>query len=244
MGTKIAAQALIAGGSSGLGFACAELLADRGLALTLVARREEVLARATDALRAKGAHVTSFTADLCKPESLAALRQTVERDGRPVKWLINAVGAGLYGQFVQTSEKQIEDTVHANLLAPILTARTFLDQIIATRGVICNIVSRAALRGIAGEAVYCATKWGLRGFTDALREEIVSKGVRVIGVYPGPIASPFWDPWRTKLARTDWHTFMEPAAVAEQIVHAAFESSQVTITDLFISRAPDTSVSL
>lgn len=232
-------QALIAGGSSGVGLACAELFAARGLPVLLVARREAALERATDALRAKGARATSFAADLCKAESLTALRKAVETDGRPVKWLVNAVGVGLYGPFMQTDATQIEHVMRANLLAPILTSRTFLDQLITARGVICNIASRAALRGIAGEAVYCATKWGLRGFTEALREEVVGKGVRVLGVYPGPIASPFWDPWRTKLARTDWHTFMQPDSVARQIVHAALDGAGVSVTDIFISRAPD-----
>lgn len=238
-----AAQVLIAGGSSGLGLACAEHLAGRGIPLLLVARRQDVLERVAKTLREKGAHVTAYAADLSTTDGVAALRRAVDADGRPVKWLINAVGVGLYGPLEQTSPAQIEHAVRTNLLAPLLTARTFIDQLIATRGVICNIASRAALRGIAGESVYCATKWGIRGFTEALREEVVGKGVRVLGVYPGPIASPFWDPWRPKLSRTDWHTFMPAEAVARQIVHAVLDVQDITITDLFVSRAPDCSIS-
>ena len=60
------------------------------------------------------------------------------------------------------------------------------------RGHIVNVISTASLRGIPGETVYCAAKWGVRGFTQGLREEAAPHGVRVSGLLPGGVDTSFW----------------------------------------------------
>jgi short-subunit dehydrogenase len=88
--------------------------------------------------------------------------------------------------------------------------------------VIVNVMSTAALTGKPNETVYCAAKWGARGYTEALRAE--AKGVRVVAVYPGGMNTPFWA-GDGKAAG-----FMDPGEVAGKIVSAIFESDVTELT--------------
>ena len=101
-------------------------------------------------------------------------------------------------------------------------------------GTIVNIMSTAGLRAKPKETVYCAAKWGARGFTESLKEAVKGTPVNVVGVYPGGMKTEFWSP--DCGAVTDSSKFMDPADVADVILHAVRQRPGMAVSDLTIDR--------
>src|SRR5712691_11134023 len=198
--------AVVTGASSGLGFEIAALLKQRGLNVVGVARRGPDIKG--DASRRKTA--------------IAALDEARRRGS--VKLLVNCAGIGVFHPAGTYTEQEIEEVIASNLVAMITFCDVFLTSL--QGGTIVNVMSTAALAGKAGETVYCAAKWGARGYTEALRAEV--KGTRILAVYPGGMKTPFWaaDPQRAA-------NFMDPKEIAATIVDAVFRPN---ITELVIRR--------
>ena len=101
---------------------------------------------------------------------------------------------------------------------------------------IVNIMSSAALRGNKQEAVYCATKWGERGYTESLKVAYKGTSVKVIGVYPGGINTEFYKNSRDYVSEEKQSTFMKPCDVAKTIIDNATNDTNLTIADIIIER--------
>ncbi|MBP3840599.1 MAG: SDR family oxidoreductase [Bacilli bacterium] len=101
---------------------------------------------------------------------------------------------------------------------------------------IVNIMSSAALRGNKQEAVYCATKWGEKGYTESLKVAYKGTSVKVIGVYPGGINTNFYKNSRDYVSEEKQASFMNPKDVAETILSNVINDKNLTVTDLIIER--------
>ncbi len=99
-------------------------------------------------------------------------------------------------------------------------------------GQIINVGSTSSLRGREMEALYCASKWGLRGFTESLRLEARNHDIKVAGLYPGGMQSNFWKNYPDKYVGR----YMKPEDIAEQIVNLLKAGSGVTIAEIVIER--------
>lgn len=198
--------AVITGASSGLGFAIAALLRDRGMSVVGVSRR--------------GPDVKGDAAQ--RSTALAALAETKKRGA--ITLLVNCAGIGVFHPAGTHTDDEIAQVLDANLVSMIQFCEVFVPHL--RGGTIVNVMSTAALAGKPGETVYCAAKWGARGYTEALRAEL--KETRVVAVYPGGMNTPFWasDPGRAK-------TFMDPRDIAAKIVVAVFDSDA---TELVLRR--------
>jgi NADP-dependent 3-hydroxy acid dehydrogenase YdfG len=106
------------------------------------------------------------------------------------------------------------------------------------RGYIVNIASTASLRGVPTETVYCAAKWGVRGFTQGLREEAAANDVRVTAVLPGGVDTPFWQDALPGRA-TDSRNFLRAADVAEAVVALARMDDRVVPQELVLRAMHD-----
>jgi short-subunit dehydrogenase len=98
---------------------------------------------------------------------------------------------------------------------------------------IVNIMSTSALLGRAEETIYCAAKWGARGYTEALRTELKGTKRNIIAVYPGGMKTDFW---KVPGQNRDISGFMDPTEVAEKIVNAVMVSDKMLVTDITINR--------
>ncbi|MGH3823312.1 MAG: SDR family NAD(P)-dependent oxidoreductase [Pseudonocardiaceae bacterium] len=199
---------LITGGSSGIGAAIAEGLATAGGRLVLLGRDAERL----DALaRRLGAH--ALVADLCTPEGLArAADATAETD-----LLVNSAGLGWAGDLATMAEPDIDALVALNLTAPMRLTRAALPGMRARgRGQLVFVSSIAAV-GVGGEAVYAATKAGLRAFAASVRHEVAGEGIGVTTLLPGAVRTPFFDhrgaPYDRRFPRQ-----LDPAQVASALL--------------------------
>lgn len=99
---------------------------------------------------------------------------------------------------------------------------------------IVNIMSTAALKGKKQESLYCAVKWGARGYTEALKATYADTSVKVTGVFPGGMNTGFWDESRDYISTEKSNTFMDPADVAAQIMDHV--QSENWAEDLIIQR--------
>ena len=101
---------------------------------------------------------------------------------------------------------------------------------------IVNIMSSAALRGNKQEAVYCATKWGEKGYTESLKVAYKGTSVKVIGVYPGGINTNFYKNSRDYVPVEKSSKFMNPEDVANIILSNVMSEKNLTIADIIIER--------
>ena len=201
--------AVVTGASSGLGLEIANILRET-MAVVGVSRR--------------GPDVRSDASD---PATAAAALNAAQKLGA-VRLLVNCAGVGIYKPIGSYSTADIAATLNANLIATIVFCERFLPVFMRDGGTVVNVLSTAALVGKAKESVYCAAKWGGRGYTEALRAETKGTKVRILAVYPGGMDTAFWDPPR--------ESFMPPRDVAAMIVDALLRPGSIAVTELVISR--------
>ena len=181
--------ALVTGASSGLGRATAERLAARGARVLVHGRDESALAKL-----AKDLNATAIALDLGQPGAGRQLAdQAIEAAGR-VDLLVANAGTGYAGQLSTMEELRPAELVAANLTAPIELTRALLPGMLERAGGrLVYVTSIAGRTGVAGEAVYSATKAGLDAFAESLRFELTDQPVTVGVFVPGVIATPFFE---------------------------------------------------
>lgn len=183
---------VITGGSSGVGLAVAQRLGREGARLVLAARGEETLADAAERCRALGAEAVAQVADVGEAADMEALMQrAVEAFGRIDAW-INAAGTSLWGSFDTIPPQHHERLIRTNLLGVVHGTHAALQHMRgrAGGGVVINVASIAGCIPMPLAASYTASKFGVAGFTDALRDELSATGIAVCGVYPSFIDTP------------------------------------------------------
>jgi short-subunit dehydrogenase len=169
-------RAILTGASGGIGRAIAVALAPHCEELLLVGRDA---ARLEEARRAAGPVARTLVADLATP----AGRDAVELLG--VNLLVNNAGVGDFAWLETQDDATLERIVQANLLAPMqLTRRLLPDLRRAGDAWIVNVGSILGYLGYPGNAAYCASKFALRGFSEALRRELADTGVQVLYLAP------------------------------------------------------------
>lgn len=202
--------AIVTGGTSGLGAAIAALLRERGMQVVTVSRREEA------DVSGDAAHEATVASAVAHAESLGEI--TV---------LVNCAGNGVFGAAGSYDEHDVRSVLDANLTSMILFCDELFPRFTRDGGTIVNVLSTAALVAKPHESVYCAAKWGARGYTEVLKLEAKGTRARVISVAPGGMQTPFW--------RQPREGFMEPAQVARVIVDAI--DSPVNVSNLVIDRS-------
>jgi short-subunit dehydrogenase len=203
-------NALITGGSSGIGAAIAEGLAAAGCAVVVLGRDPERL----DAL-ARRIHAQALVADLATPEGLVRAAEAAAE----VDLLVNSAGLGWAGDVTAMAERDIDALVALNLTAPMrLTAAALPGMRARGHGQLVFVSSIAAV-GVGGEAVYAATKAGLRAFAASVRHEVAGEGIGVTTLLPGAVRTPFFEhrgaPYDRRFPRQ-----LDPAQVASALISA------------------------
>ena len=175
---------IVTGASSGIGEATAKAFGARGDRVVLVARREDRLRQ----LAASLPQSLPLPADLAKTdEAFRIVEAVVARYGQ-VDVLVNNAGVGQYNWVDALQPEDIKAEVALNLVAPIVLTRAVAPAMLRRgRGVVINVSSIAGLIGTPTTAVYNATKFGLRGLTEALRRELQPQGIAVCGIYPATV---------------------------------------------------------
>src|SRR3954452_2133742 len=181
--------ALITGASSGIGRASALELARRGASLVLAARRAELLENVAAECRALGAACTPVVADVTRREDCAKLIAALPR----IDILVNNAGFAVFEAIESARPDDLESMMQTNYFGAVWCTQAVLPQMLARGdGTIVNVASIAGMMGYARMGGYCATKFAMIGFSEALRDEVIGRGVRVMLVCPGTTDTEFF----------------------------------------------------
>ena len=181
--------AVITGASSGIGMATALELARRGAHVVLAARRREALESAAEACRKLGVRAEAVVTDVRDPDSCRHLMTAAGR----VDILVNNAGFAIFDRSETARLDELRDMMDTNYFGAVHCAQAVLPQMLERgSGTIVNVSSIAGLMGYARMGGYCATKFALTGWTEALRTEVVGRGVRVALVCPATTDTEFF----------------------------------------------------
>lgn len=203
---------IITGASSGVGEAAARSFAGAGAKVVLAARTAAKIEQLAHSLG--GLAVPTDVADFAALQAL--VDRTLAAFGR-IDVLVNNAAANARGTLDSLDPEAIARVIDTNLKAPMLLTRLALPHLRESRGVVVNVASMAGHVPLPHEAPYCASKWGLRGFTFAVRQELRDAGVALCVVSPGPIATPFV---LDDLDHVPDLVFSQPILTAEQVAEA------------------------
>ena len=173
--------AFVTGASAGIGAAVSRKLAEQGVKVGMASRRGDDLG--------VGLGLACDVRDRAQVDD--AVARTVAEFGGLDICVANA-GVGSYHSFLDTPVEHIEEMVDVNLMGTIWTIRACLPHLYERgEGDVVTLASEAGRRGLPGEAVYCASKFGQVGLTRALDHELRERGVRATNVCPGGVATEF-----------------------------------------------------
>jgi len=223
--------ALVTGATRGIGLAIARALAAEGCNLILTGRDEKALARISRELASAKIKILAQPCDVRDPQSIDDLFRALRRQFHRLDILINNAGIAHANLPVDKLPLPLwKDVIETNLTGMFLITQAAL-AIMKRGATIVNNLSIAANRVFAGSAAYVASKHGALGFTNALREESRSKGIRVIALLPGATDTNIWNTFWPQAPRKK---MMSPATIAQSVVHALLLPPNVTIETLEI----------
>ena len=184
--TSAPRTALVTGASSGIGRAVCEALLRGGWRVIGVARDFAKFA-------CEHERFTAVSLDLSRLAELPRHLDELRRKHDAVDTIVCSAGRGRFGHLEQFSYEQMRELVDLNFMSQAYVVRAFLPRLKATgRGDVVIIGSEAARRGTRKGSLYCASKFALRGFSQALREETAAAGVRVCLINPGMVRTDFF----------------------------------------------------
>lgn len=212
--------ALVTGAGRGIGRATAAAFAAAGYAVVLAELRPELGRRAERALARAGASALFLRTDVTDPRSVErTVRAALRRFGR-IDCLVNNAGVLRLGPLARLPVGDLDRMLAVNLRGPLVMARAVLRTMLRRRsGAIVNVASMLGRYGLAEYVTYCASKFGVVGFTEALADELAGTGVRTWAVCPGLVDTPMAR--QTGVTRRERASLIRPSTVARVIVDLA-----------------------
>lgn len=186
--SKLAGRvAVVTGAATGIGRATAIELARRGCDLALITRNNaEGLAATAREIESSGRRATTHLADVTDRDALAKLPDAIERTHGKIHVLVNNAGVTLMGDFQDQTFENMDWIVGINLWGVLNGTRIFLPALLRQDwGHVCNVSSLQGILPLTTQTTYTATKFALRGFSEALRGELSPHNIGVSAVYPG-----------------------------------------------------------
>jgi 3-oxoacyl-[acyl-carrier protein] reductase len=208
--------ALVTGASSGLGRALSLELGRRGVSVFLVARREAELRAVAKEIAEAGGRAEFYACDLRSLPAVYDLVDIVLSRLKRLDILVNNAGVGFQAPLLGTKRTEIAEAIETNLCAPIYLTQAALPALLrAAPSEIVNVASLSGLHASAEATVFCATKFGLVGFSRALAMEVQPAGIRVTTFCPGSLDTPMLDRFP---ARPAPDSRLAPSEAAEILV--------------------------
>ncbi|MCU0497141.1 MAG: SDR family oxidoreductase [Anaerolineae bacterium] len=237
--------AIITGASSGIGRAIALAMAGDGARLVLTARRADKLQDLADEIATLGSDARVVIGDITLAETAEIVTETALRAFGAIDVLVNNAGYAPPMMLVDLTEDIWDVTLNSCLKSMYLMTRAALPAMLRQdSGRIVQISSVAGKHGYATRTAYCAAKWGMQGFTEALREEITDTGLRIHTVHPGSVATEWWDNTDDPQSTQVLERMMDPEDIAQAVIWVLIQPDNVQIDEVVVKnyRSPWTNV--
>ena len=222
---------IITGGTSGLGLELVKESINRGYYVCNLARNKEKMANLDNMFKD---NYKGFIGDISDEDFVRNSIKEISDMGN-ITCLINCAEKGVFKKAPEYNREDVDISL-TGLKGMILCTKETLKAKNEENIKIVNIVSSAGLKGNKNETVYCAAKWGERGYTEALKAEYKGTSVKIIGVYPGGMNTDFWKNSRDYVSEEKQATFMNPKDVASIILSNVMNDKNLTVADLIIER--------
>ncbi len=212
--------AIVTGAGRGIGRATAEALADKGYALVIAELRPRLGRAAERSFARSGCDALFVETNVADPDSVERCVGAAARRFGRIDCLVNNAGVLAVGPLVSLAVREIDRILGVNLKGAILMARAVLPAMTRQgEGVIVNVSSLFGKSGSGDYVTYCASKFGVVGFTEALADEVAADGVKVWAVCPNMVDTAMAR--KTGLSASVRHRALKPEAVASVIVALA-----------------------
>lgn len=231
---------VITGASSGFGAKCAELFNQKGFPLLLLARRTEKIKE----LPLNFDHVLIEKVDVSKKDEFKAAVRRAEVIYGPTDLLINNAGVMLLGSILTQSEDEWQTMLQTNVLGVLNGMKIVLDDMIANHhGTIINVSSIAGFKAFTDHTAYVASKFGVHGLTETIRQEVADSGVRISLVSPGAAETELLSHTSNSQSIENYNTWKEsmggltlnPQRIAETVQFIYEMPQEVTIREVALA---------
>lgn len=242
MGVLDGKVALITGASSGIGEATANALAGEGAAVALVARRHDRLVALAERIESDGGRAIPLEADIADHGKVEALVADVVGELGALHILVNNAGVMLLGPVDGADIGEWQRMVEVNMLGLLYCTREAMPAIRDSGGGhIVNVSSVAGRTASLGSAVYNLTKWGVTGFSEALRQEALHSKIRVTCIEPGFVDTELQGHNENPVVveaiekmREQTGDLLEAADIAEAIRYAVTQPDRVNVNEILV----------
>lgn len=210
---------VVVGATGGIGSVLTRKLLPTGARLVLVSKQESHLSTLLSQLGAVDAsQVLALSADITDPQQVeAVMQQAIAQFGR-IDALVNVAGAGILKQYNKIEPADLDAMLDLNLKGSFYTAQAAANVMKEQKsGHICNVIGILGKHPMAMASAYCASKYGIVGFSKCMADELKRFGVKFTLFYFGGVDSPFWDNVSLKVDRTK---MLRPETAADAIVYA------------------------
>ncbi len=229
--------ALVTGAGSGIGRALALALAGEGCSLVLVSRTAAALEKVSqEAAPLTNGEVLVQPGDVGDQAAMERLQAAVKEAFGRLDILVNSAGQGLSGTILESDPGQVKEMLAVNIFGVYLVTRLMLP-LMSRGGDVVNISSVAGLKYSPGFAMYSASKFAVKAFSEALRNEVQEQGVRVLTLYPGMTQTPMVQGFTgagAPLAVQEGRELISPQEVAQAVVYALKQPSSLAINEIVI----------
>lgn len=232
--------ALVTGASSGIGRATALALAERGADVAIAARRLDRLTSLRDELVGLGVRACPVRLDVADETSCRQAVDLAVAELGGLDILVNNAGVMLLGQIEGADTEDWRRMIDTNVLGLMYMTHAGLPQLLERRGVIVQMSSTAGRAARAGTGAYNASKWAVNGFSEALRQEVNGRGVRVVVIEPGIVRTELREHITQPAAKerieamADAIRQLEADDVAAAVVYAVTQPDHVAVNELLV----------
>lgn len=230
-------KVLITGASDGIGKEISLRLAKEQCSLVLLGRDKAKLKEVENGCLENGAKkVDTYSFDISDRNSFAENLEKIKSEHKDISCLINCAGVWQkLGGIDQIKHNEIEKVIEVNLTGLIKITNTLLPVLRKQpQAVIINVSSRSGYLAQAGQTLYTASKFGVRGFTESLREDLKDTNIRVAGVYQSGTNTKMFEKAGEDWPKERYQTFIPPSELAEVVAFMVSRTNQVWLPEVRI----------